>query len=156
MGFLYEKPVAPKQEDLTTINKRINNLLTTPVNDQSSSTTTTNTTTQNSFNIYSPTNEHNKQSSTALSGINSSFVLHKSIFSLLSPITVNSKESIKPANVSQNDILHLVKEIEIVKDSIDELMNENYKFKADILKEFKLTQLSVNLSLLKFNFFLSK
>jgi hypothetical protein len=40
---------------------------------------------------------------------------------------------------------------EIVKDSIDELkdelMNENYKFKAEILKEFMLTQVSLSLSL---------
>jgi WD40 repeat protein len=73
LKFLYEIPVAPKQEDLTTtINKRVNNLKTTPVNDQSSSTTTT--TTKYGFKMNSPTNKHNKPSSTAQSRIISSFV----------------------------------------------------------------------------------
>jgi WD40 repeat protein len=109
LKFLYEIPVAPKQEDLTTtINKRVNNLITTPVNDQSSSTTT-----QYSFiNMYSPTNEHNKQSSTALSGINSSFVLHKNNDSITSPIkqpsTPNGVVSHMPLNKNLKSIYFLL------------------------------------------------
>jgi WD40 repeat protein len=109
LKFLYEIPVAPKQEDLTTtINKRVNNLIATPVNDQSSSTTT-----QYSFiNMYSPTNEHNKQSSTALSGINSSFVLHKNNDSITSPIkqpsTPNGVVSHMPLNKNLKSIYFLL------------------------------------------------
>jgi WD40 repeat protein len=110
LKFLYEIPVTPKQDDLTTtINKRVNNLITTQVNEQSASTTAT---TQYSFNMYSPTNDHNKQSSTAISGINSSFVLHKNNDSITSPIkhpsTPNGVVSHMPLNKNLKSIFHFI------------------------------------------------